>query len=344
MNSRSRPNKYRSRNTTKRKIADLGVDTEIRNSRARQKKSKLSRLAYMHSWVAVSSLGSLSRTPFSTFLTAAVIAIALSLPAGLFVLLENVRSLVSNWENTHQISVYLKSGINEVEALNLAKRIQSWQEVERIEFISAQQALLEFRKNSGLGDAIDALKQNPLPAVIVVQPQAGITEVKRIKKLEQRLGNLNQVDLAQLDMEWLSRLNAIISLGERGLILLTSLLGVAILLVVGNTIRLTIFNRREEILVSKLIGATNRFVRRPFLYCGFWYGLGGALLAWILVEILLALLSGPINKLIGLYGSQFQFSGLGFPAIGGILLLGIALGILGSWLAVGRHLLAIEPK
>jgi len=343
MNSKSRPHVYRSRTTPKRKIADMDVETEPR-VRSRQQKSKLSRLVYMHSWVAVSTLGLLSRTPFSSLLTAAVIAIALSLPVGLYVLLDNVRGLVSNWDNTHQISVYLKLGINEEDALKLAKRIQSWQEVDRIEFISADQALLEFRKNSGFGAAIDALQKNPLPMVIIVQPQASITEITRIEKLEKRLSNIRQVDLAQLDMEWLSRLNAIIDLGERALLLLTSLLGVAILLVVGNTIRLTIFNRREEILVSKLIGATNRFIRRPFLYCGFWYGLSGAVFAWILVEILLALLSGPVKTLVGLYGSQFHISSLDLQIIGSIMALGIGLGLLGSWLAVGRHLRAIEPS
>ena len=343
MNSKSRPHVYRSRTTPKRKIADMDVETEPR-VRSRQQKSKLSRLVYMHSWVAVSTLGLLSRTPFSSLLTAAVIAIALSLPVGLYVLLDNVRGLVSNWDNTHQISVYLKLGINEEDALKLAKRIQSWQEVDRIEFISADQALLEFRKNSGFGAAIDALQKNPLPMVIIVQPQASITEITRIEKLEKRLSNIRQVDLAQLDMEWLSRLNAIIDLDERALLLLTSLLGVAILLVVGNTIRLTIFNRREEILVSKLIGATNRFIRRPFLYCGFWYGLSGAVFAWILVEILLALLSGPVKTLVGLYGSQFHISSLDLQIIGSIMALGIGLGLLGSWLAVGRHLRAIEPS
>jgi len=343
MNSRSRAQTYRSRTTTRNKIADIDVESEVR-PRHRQSKSKLGRLIYLHSWVAISTLGLLSRTPFSSLLTAAVMAIALSLPVGLFVLLDNVRGLVSNWENTHQISVYLKSEINEEEALNLAKRIQTWREVERIEFISAEQALIEFRQYSGFGAAIDGLKQNPLPAVIIVQPEATITQVKLVEALEKRLSGLNQVDLAQLDMEWLSRLNAIIELIERGLILLTSLLGVAVLLVVGNTIRLTIFSRREEILVSKLIGATNQFIRRPFLYCGFWYGLCGALLAWILVEILLTLLAGPVNKLVGLYGSQFHINSLDLEAIGGIVLLGVGLGLLGSWLAVGRHLRAIEPK
>jgi len=343
MNTRSRPNTYRPRTTTRNKIADIDVESETR-SRTRHTKSKFSRLIYLHCWVAVSTLGLLSRTPYSSLLTAAVMAIALSLPVGLFVLLDNVRGLVSTWENTHQISVYLKSDVNEEEAHSLAKRIQTWQEVERIEFISSDQALIEFRQFSGFAAAIDGLDHNPLPAVIIVQPEAKITEIRLIEALETRLKGLDQVDLAQLDMEWLSRLNAIIELIERGLILLTTLLGVAILLVVGNTIRLTIFSRREEILVSKLIGATNQFIRRPFLYCGFWYGLCGALLAWILVEILLTLLAGPVNTLVSLYGSQFHINSLDFLAIVSILLLGIGLGLLGSWLAVGRHLRAIEPR
>jgi cell division transport system permease protein len=152
------------------------------------------------------------------------------------------------------------------------------------------------------------------------------------------------VDLAQLDMDWVRRLAGIIELGQRAVMLLGSLLGLAILLVVGNTIRLTILNRREEIVVTKLIGATNAFIRRPFLYTGFWYGLMGAVLAWILVGILLGLLSDPVSRLSFLYNSQFSLGGLDLQTVLLLLGSGVALGLAGSWLAVGRHLQDIEPS
>ena len=344
-NKRPKPYHPRVANNAKAKIADFNLEIDSdKGQRHRQKKSRISHATYVHSWVAISTLGQLSRTPLSSMLTAAVIAIALALPSGLYVLLDNVRSLVTNWDSNNQISLFLKSSVDEDAALKLARQVQSWREVSSIEYVSAAQALIEFRKTSGFGDVLDNLEQNPLPAVIIVQPKATIHETARVNQLAQRLRNLEQVDIAQLDMTWLSRLNAIIQLGERGLLLLVGLFGVAILLVVGNTIRLIIFNRREEILVSKLIGATNQFIRRPFLYCGIWYGLAGALLAWILVEILLALLSEPVSHLAILYGSQFSINHMRINDIALVLGLGIGLGFLGSWFAVGRHLHAIEPK
>ena len=148
---------------------------------------------------------------------------------------------------------------------------------------------------------------------------------------------------AQFDLEWVRRLDAILRLAQRGVLILALLLGIAVLLVVGNTIRLAILSRRAEIEVIKLIGGTDAFIRRPFLYAGLFQGLFGGLLAWILVAASLALLAGPVRDLAGLYGSGFELAGLGLRA-GAILLLGGAfLGWTGSRLAVGRHLRAIEP-
>lgn len=297
-----------------------------------------------HLWVLVSSLGVLWRTPFATFMTAAVIGIALALPAGLHVLLQNVQKLSTGWEGTAQMSLFLKQDLSESSIQSLATKLRGWEGVSEVRYISREQALAEFRKLSGFGNALDSLNENPLPAVLLVRPTSAAAEPGQMERLLAQAKDLDPVELAQLDMEWVRRLSGIIELGKRGVLLLASLLALAILLVVGNTIRLTILNRRDEIVVSKLIGATNAFIRRPFLYTGFWYGLMGALLAWILVGTLLGLLSGPVSRLSFLYNSQFSLGGLDLVTTAILLGSGIILGLLGSWLAVGKHLQAIEPS
>jgi cell division transport system permease protein len=151
------------------------------------------------------------------------------------------------------------------------------------------------------------------------------------------------VEMAQLDMQWVKRLYGLMDIGRRGVWVLASLLALAVLLVVGNTIRLAIQNRRDEIIITKLIGGTDTFIRRPFLYTGFWYGVLGGIIAFILVQASLGVLAGPVNNLAGLYSSTFRLDGMDLPTVGALLSSGMVLGLLGSWLAVGRHLRAIEP-
>jgi cell division transport system permease protein len=241
------------------------------------------------------------------------------------------------------MSLFLKQDVSEEKIQALANKLRGWKGVADVRYISRKQALDEFRKSSGFGDALDTLDENPLPPVLLVRPTSEAAKPAQMELLLARVKSLEPVDLAQLDMDWVRRLNGIIELGKRGVLLLASLLALAILLVVGNTIRLTILNRRDEIIVTKLIGATNAFIRRPFLYTGFWYGLMGAILAWLLVGILLWLLSDPVNHLSFLYNSQFSLGGLDLETTAILLGSGILLGLLGSWLAVGRHLQAIEP-
>jgi cell division transport system permease protein len=297
-----------------------------------------------HLWVLVSSLGTLWRTPLATLMTAAVIGIALALPAGLHVLLQNVQQLSTGWEGTAQMSLFLKQGVPEKRIQSLAEKLRGWDGVAEVRYISREQALAEFRELSGFGGALESLDENPLPAVLVLRPTTEAAEPAQMELLLGRVKQLESVDLAQLDMEWVRRLSGIIEVGKRGVLLLAGLLGMAILLVVGNTIRLTILSRTQEIIVTKLIGATNAFIRRPFLYTGIWYGLMGGVLAWLLVAILLGLLSDPVSRLSFLYNSQFSLGGLDLETVAILLGSGVTLGLLGSWLAVGKHLQAIEPS
>lgn len=287
-------------------------------------------------------LRQLGRQPLATFMTVAVIGIALALPAGALVLVGNARGLSASWQGTARISLFLKNGLNDSAVQQLADSVRAHDGVAAVQVISAEQALADFQRRSGLNDTLSLLASNPLPAVLVVQPTAAYTAPAAAQQLARAFGALPQVDQVRMDVQWLKRLQAILALLHRGVLIVAVLLAIAVVLIVGNTIRLEIENRRSEIEVSKLLGATDRFVRRPFLYHGAWYGLAGGVLAWILVLIGLTLMGGPVGQLVDLYGSHFSLSGLGASGVLGLLAGGIVLGWLGSWLAVARHLRAIE--
>ena len=335
------------------------VDSDARKRKPKRRKSELNdvepvarerphsllhRHLMHHLWVAVSSLGQLSRTPFSSLMTATVIAIALALPAGLYLLLHNVQSLTNGWQDTAQLSVFLKHKTGNKAAHQLVTKIQQWENVARVVYISPAEALAEFRELSGFGSAIDTLKDNPLPPLLVVYPAASFDQPGELQRLAREVEKLKSVDHVQLDMEWVRRLAAILNLAQRGVLLIGGLLGAGILLIVGNTIRLTIFNRRQEIVVTKLIGATDSFIRRPFLYTGIWYGLAGSLMAWVLLGIFIALIQGPVQSLAQMYQSQFVIDGMGSTQALALVLTGVGLSFIGSWISATRHLQAIEPE
>ncbi len=296
-----------------------------------------------HAQVAFESLGRLYRNRVASLMTAAVIAIALAMPSGLYLLLDNLERLSGSWDGQASLSVFLKNEVTTADANILLKRVREWPEIDSVQLITPQQALDEFSQRSGFADVLGALEENPLPAVLIVIPVSEHTRPEAASALRERLSALPETELAQLDLQWVQRLTAMLDIARRGVLVVSALLALAVLLVIGNTIRLEIQNRHEEILVTKLIGATNGFIRRPFLYCGIWYGALGALIAWLLVETGFWLLSGPVAHLAGLYHSDFDLETLPFQLLGLLLAGGMSLGLLGSWLAVGRHLDAIEP-
>ncbi len=296
-----------------------------------------------HAQTLFYAIGQLSRTPLATLMTTAVIAIALAMPTGLHVLLKNMQGVLSGWDSAAQISLFLEHNTSEQAALGLAEQLRGHPTILEVEYISAQQAMAEFQRLSGFGEALNALEENPLPPVLVVQPTLDRQDPQALQALVEELRAEATVDLAQLDMEWVERLYALMEIGKRGVWLLAGLLALAVILVVGNTIRLMIQNRRDEIVIIKLIGGTDAFIRRPFLYTGFWYGILGALLAFIMVELSLLALAGPVNSLAVLYNSHFRLGGMDFLTTGGLMGGGLLLGLLGSWLAVGRHLRSVEP-
>ncbi len=297
-----------------------------------------------HAQVFIGTLGTLSRTPLTSLMTALVIGIALALPAGLYVLLHNAERLSGGWQGSARISLYLKDTVDDAGARALAARVGAMPGVRAVRYISPAQGLREFRAASGFGAALDALQSNPLPPVLVVRPALRGADPQAVQALLKRLRALPEVAMAQLDLAWVRRLYAIMALAQRGVGIVAALLALAVLLVVGNTIRLDIQNRREQIEVTKLVGGTDAFIRRPFLYGGIWYGLAGGGIAWLLIEVALWLLQGPVRRLSLLYHSDFALAALGPAASLALIGGGAALGLLGSWLAVGRHLAQIEPR
>ena len=296
-----------------------------------------------HVQVMLSSLGELWRQPVATSMTLLVIGIALLLPAGLFVILKNVEQVSGEWQHANRISLFLQDEISDKRGEQLAEQLQTWPDIVDVSFQSAQQSLNEFREISGLESLLDTLPKNPLPAVIIIEPEEA-QQQEAIEALLKRLDALPEVDLAQLDMQWLQRLRSINETGQRGISILAILLSLSVLLVIGNTIRLAILNRQTEIRVIKLVGGTNTFVRRPFLYTGMWYGFLGGVLAWIALLISLLIISGPIDELAALYDSQFTLKWFGGQMLFALPICGLLLGVMGAWLAVSRHLNAIEPS
>jgi cell division transport system permease protein len=291
----------------------------------------------------VGALGRLARQPFASLLTVLVIAVTLALPAAMHLIIKNVESVSGSWANALDFSVYLASGASADDAARLTELIGSRADVEQVTLIPADRALEEFKSLSGFGAALDQLAANPLPHTIVVRPSAANTE-QSMALLHEELSNLPEVELVQVDTEWVQRFHAILDMLERAIVIGAALLGAVIIVVIGNTIRLDIQNRREEIEVTKLIGASNAFVRRPFLYSGLWYGLGGGLLALLLVAYGLVALREPASRLAGLYDSSFRIVALSLPESLAIVATGVLLGLTGSWLAAARHMRRIEPR
>jgi cell division transport system permease protein len=297
-----------------------------------------------HVQTLVGSLGRLAREPFASFMTMAVIAIALALPLSLDLILQNALGVTSAWHDAFELSVYLERSASSARAEAIAKELQQRNDVAAVRLVTAAQALAEFRDYSGFGEALDALTENPLPNTLVVTPSIAASTPERMGALKTAIGAIANVSSVQLDTEWVKRLVALLDLLRSVVRLTGGLLCIGVLLIVGNTIRLEILNRRAEIEVMKLVGATNRFARRPFLWTGIWYGLGGGLLAVGIVELGAAALAGPVARLASLYGSAFRLAGLDWQTAGGAVLAAALLGWLGSWVAATRHIRAINPS
>lgn len=294
----------------------------------------------IHLRTLFSSLGRFSRAPFNSMMTVSVIAITLSLPAGLLVSINNLQTLSGQVDLNHNMSIFLQPSLTLTQAEVLSHQLQTNDLISQATLIDKQAALDEFRQHSGFNLAIGMLEDNPLPHVIQVSPNTdNQTAVKAlIAELEQHAG----IQLVQMDLAWLERLNGFLQIAQRAASLITALLGLAVLLIISNTIRLELQNRRDEIDITRLVGATPAFIMRPFIYSGFWHGLFGGVLACLLVNLSIWLIDSPTSSLANLYNSSFSLQNMSFYHAILWVIFAISLGITGSWVVVKRYLTELE--
>lgn len=280
--------------------------------------------------------------PLAGVLNTLVIGIALSLPAGMYVLLQNAQGLVQQLSGTPQISVFLNMDAKSDDIEKLRKQFAQHPAVERVEFVPRDRALQQLKQSTGLADVIGSLEKNPLPDAFVVHPKSD--SAQNIDTLRTEIANLPKVEQAQLDSAWAYKLEALLKFATLAVLILASLLSLALIAITFNTIRLQILTQRDEIEVAKLIGASNSFIRRPFLYFGALQGLLGGFAAYAIISISCALLNLPLSTLSQLYASQFTLQSLNLGDSLSLLLFSLYLGWLGAWLSVARHLSQIEPR
>ena len=293
-----------------------------------------------HQATAVDSLLRLLLDPIASLLTWAVIGIALALPLCLMLLLQNLQQVGTNLEQSGGLSLFMEQDATAERLTDVQSALTAHPGIASVELLTAAEALAEFQTASGFGDLLEGLDENPLPAVFLVAPE----ETADIARLQRELGVMPGVELAQVDLEWVQRLNALVALAARFALLLASMLCIGVILVIGNTVRLAIENRRAEIVVVKLVGGTDAYVSRPFLYTGLWYGVGGGLLAVLLIALALFALQGPVSALMQTWNGEFRLRGLGVSNSFLVLAGAGLLGWLGAWVSVLRHLRAIEPR
>ena len=307
-----------------------------------QSNRSLSNYIQQHRLAIQSAFYRMGRSRMATIMTIVVIGIALALPATLKVFLSNAQQFQGDVDQQAQITVFLKSVVHGTTASRLVSKLREREDIDKIEYVSSQAAFNEFKQLSGFGEALEGLKRNPLPGLLIIYPKIS-DQQGRLDTLVQHLRDLPESDTVQLDKAWLQRLFAILDLIRQASLLITVFLIIAVIMVVGNTIRLMSQSYQEEIEVNKLVGATDGFVRRPFLYSGVFYGLFGALIAWALITFSLLWLNPGINQLSNLYHGAFAIQGLDFDDALTLLATGILLGFGGSWIAVGRFLRETNP-
>ncbi|MDP2760058.1 MAG: permease-like cell division protein FtsX [Sideroxyarcus sp.] len=295
-----------------------------------------------HLRVLRTTLQRLLLTPGASLFSIVVIGIALSLPAGGYILLQSMQTLDARLGAKPQISLYLVHGTSTAEIGRLGDRLRRHNAIEAVEFIARDTALKQLRQSTGMADVIDGLAQNPLPDAYIVHPKS--RDPTTLEALRNELQASAGVEHAQLDSDWLRKLEAILDFGRLAVALLAAMLSFALVAITFNTIRLQILTRRQEIEVAKLIGATDAFIRRPFLYFGMLQGLLGGIAAWLLVAVMLNALNASLVELASLYASSFALQPLTLADSLTLLVFSAYLGWLGAWFSVSQHLWQIEPR
>jgi|UPI0003741696 cell division transport system permease protein len=298
----------------------------------------------LHAHALFSSLGRLVDSPYTSIMTITVLAIAISLASGFYIVVANLQQLAGNLEASNQISLFLRDDISDANARKFAASIKRNPSVQEVKLITKSEAMEEFQTYSGFGEAVKSLGKNPLPNVVQVLPENALEDRQELENLLNTFKQAFEVDFAQMDMDWVRRLQSFMELARRAGILLSLLLGVAVLFVTGNTIRLELHNRREEVVIAKLVGATNSFIQRPFLYSGFWIGFFSGVAAWFIVAVMMLILKRPIEELSGLYEGDFHLLFLSYSETLVLLFISSLLGVLGSWAVLSYQLQQLKPE
>lgn len=297
-----------------------------------------------HAQALLGALGRLVRQPLGTLFTIVVIALALALPAGLGLLAKNVQRAAGSLTEAVELTLYLELSVTVDQAERLAQRTRELPQVARVQFIPADQGLAQLREYSGLGAAIDALPDNPLPHVLVVQPMAEHSTVVELESLQKLFTGWPEVEIVQFDSQWVRRLAAILDLLQYLFLAIGALLAVGVIAIIAQAIRLEIGVRRAEIEVTQLVGGSNAFVRRPFLYTGLILGLLGGVLSILIVQALLALLAPQVGRLSTLYSGQFALQGLTLAEMTNLVVIAATLGWLGAWAGAARQIARLRPR
>ncbi|MBA2710986.1 MAG: cell division protein FtsX [Tatlockia sp.] len=304
---------------------------------------KLQALFSYHLQAASNSLIHLSLRPIATMMTIVVIAISVTLPALFWVFTDNLDELTQSWQRHGHISLYLKPSLSAAEEESFLAKVRSTEGVGEVSLKSRTDGLSELQKQEGMQDIMRYLPENPLPEMIELIPLLTVNTPAKMQELYERLKAYPEVEQAKLDLEWINRLHAILSFVSKTAHALMVLLASAVVLVIANTLRLAMHNRHEEIQILKLVGATDPYIARPFLYSGIWYSLGGAILAVLIVNIFMLSLSFAVKQLASAYQMNYPITGLTVKQAYFIVFISIFLGWLGARLSVNKQLASIEP-
>ena len=275
-----------------------------------------------------------------TILICGVMGVTLSLPAILFTIIDNLGQVTSSVESKPQLSLFLKLDASTSTKQAISEQLKKHPDIAKYEFVSKESAWEQLQQNANTADISASLNKNPLPDAYFVTPKD--IKPENVQRLQQEMQQWDGIELAQLDAKWIKRLDTLLKLGQKAIFVLVALLGFALVAIIGNTVRLQMMTQLDEIEVSKLIGATNQFIRRPFLYAGTLYGLGGGLAAWLIVLGVVAFFNTSVTEIADSYASQFRLSMPNATITLVMLLSAVGLGWLGSFVAVTRSLARIE--
>ncbi|ATA25768.1 cell division protein FtsX [Brenneria goodwinii] len=319
---------------------------KTRNVKKPEKKNRSLRGGWQEQWryAWMNTLADMLRQPLATLLTVMVIAISLALPSICYLVWKNVSQAAAQWYPTPQLTVYLDKSLDDNAAQAVIAQIQSEDGVDKVNYLSRDEAMGEFRNWSGFGGALDMLEENPLPAVAIITPKMTFQSAETLTTLRDRVAATQGVDEVRMDDSWFARLVALTSLVGQISATIGILMVIAVFLVIGNSVRLNIFSRRETINVMKLIGATDGFILRPFLNGGAMMGFAGAVLSLILSQALVWKLGAVVTQVASVFGTTFTVKGLSWDESLLLLLIAAMIGWLAAWLATVQHLRRFTPQ